>query len=952
MSRRVVIFGHYLLALILSISGTLVFQAFGPGWLAALAASGHLVARPEFAATLYLIPLLLILRAHTLSDLPRLQEGLSFLLKSTFIALLALSIVDISRVETDPKRAGLVYVVDVSESMPDAALERARREVERAWHASLEQPEATRPELRVVAFAGAAEEVLLPAVEGSAKPTLPPFARLGPRADAPPPGSPKPATSADSNVPNSAGAPLAPPQRSDPSVPGTDLQGALRLALTLLPEGLPPRIVVISDGLETDGEVALEEATLTRFGVPVSWIDIGAVPRPSELVVVGLELPDALTAKIPFVATGRIEATAAHRIRCEWLLDGKVAETSEVDAPAGPSKVTAELTIPEGGDKKVALACKTLDPAADRFATNNRFELPVHVPERPKVLYVEGESRYQRNLAAALQQDFDVELRGPRGVPASLTEAETYDLIFVSDVPKIGDMGVEYLSNSQMRVLEQYARRGGGLIFAGGERSFGPGGWGQTILEREVLPVRLDAQRKQEMPGLALMLVIDRSGSMSGPKLELAKQGAIATLNALQPDDLLGICAFDSRPGELVTLQRAANRFKITDAISRLRPGGGTNIFAALDFAYNELTKADAKVKHIIVLTDGQSNRAGVLELAAQASLDRITISTVAVGVGSDQDLLQRLAESAGGNYYFTNSPESIPKLLLQETSEVTRKSFVEDMFRPRLDPRFRNLQMFRGLDMDAVPNLVGYVSTRPKPRAEVLMTSHLNEPILARWRLGLGKVVVWTSDVKNRWAHYWLAWPGYAKFWRQLVRDTLRTETEDPSYAMVTDIEGKTLTIGVDAIDDEDRFIDGVQSEVRVTDPAGVEHPVTLRQVAAGRYEGQLALGTYGPYTIRGTHRVAGSDATYRSFSTLAWPYPDEHRGAAPDVSIFERMARTTGGSRDPEPAALFDVAGAHTERRVPRWPEPLPYALGALLLDVLLRRVRLYGATEVRWL
>lgn len=922
-SRRRLAFiaAQYLFAAALGVAGYLVVASEGPGWLASLSAAGYSVECPEFAWALLLIPLLIAIRAHTLSDLPRVQQGLSIILKAGVIALLTLAMIDVREVSHTPRRAAVVFAVDVSESMPDAALERARGEVERVWREALAQPPETRPEVRLVTFAGEAQEVVLPGVEPGQTPTLPALAR-----------------------------------RPSGEAPSTDVQGALRLALTLLPEGLLPRLVVMSDGLETDGSVAAEGEALAGFGVPIHYLDLGELERPKELMVVGLELPDEITAKVPFQATATVRASAAMKAKCEVQLDGVVEKTAEHDLPAGDTKLTWELTVKDGGDKKILATCSPLDPSADRFATNNRFELPFKVPERPRVLYVEGEARFQKNLAAALQADFDVELRGARGVPGSLAEAERFDLIFISDVSRTSELGGENLSVGQMRVLEQYAKKGGGVIFAGGENSFGPGGWGQTHLEREVLPVRLDVQRKQDTPNLALMLVIDRSGSMAGPKLELAKQGAIATLGALQPDDLLGICAFDSRPGELVSLQRAANRFKITESISRLRSGGGTNIFAALDYAYNELAKIDAKVKHIIVLTDGQSPRAGIIELAAQAALEKITISTIAVGNGSDEALLRDIAETAGGNKYYTNSPQSIPKLLLKETSEVTKKALVEDKFRPRVDPRFKTSQIFRGLNMEAVPPLVGYVSTRPKPRAEVLMTSHLNEPVLARWRLGLGQVVVWTSDVKNRWAHYWLTWPGYAKFWRQLVRDTLRTETEDPSYVMVADIEGQTLTVGVDAVDENDQFIDGVTSEVVAIDPEGRELSIPLTQVAAGRYQGKLALTTFGPYTIKGRHTPKSegdaSAPSYRSFATIAWPFPDEHLMGAPDLSIFERLAALTGGTRNPSPETLFDVAGQTTEKRAPLWPKPLPWALGLLVVDVLLRRVRLYGRTDVRWL
>lgn len=923
--RGLWIAAQYALALALFAAGVIVVGRDGEGWLAALSEAGYVVRHPEMLWALAAIPALIMVRAHTLSDLPRLQQALSIGLKGAFIAALTLALIDVQKVETTAKKAAAVYVVDVSESLPDAALEAARAEVEKVWRASLAEPEATRPELRLVVFGNGAKEIPLPALPPGAGPdkaVLPPLPRL----PVPPGGA-----------------------------PATNVQAGLRLALTLFPEGQLPRVVIATDGLETEGSLAAEGETLARFGVPVSYLDLGPIERPNELMVMKLEVPEQIQPRVRFEVATTVKASRAMKARCEVQLDGIVATTGEHELVAGDNRLTHELTIPEGGDKKIAVSCAPAVASDDRFATNNRYELPVKVPERPKVLYVEGETRYQKNLAAALQEDFDVEFRGARGTPTSLAEADKYDLIFISDVPRKGEMESEILTSGQMRVLEQYAKKGGGLVFAGGVNSFGPGQWGDTILEREVLPVRLDVKQRQERPNLALMLIIDRSGSMAGPKMDMAKEAAKATISVLDKNDYLSVVAFDSRPDLILAPTRAANEMKIAQSVERIRSGGGTNVFAALDFGYNELVKVQATLRHIILLTDGQSSPTGIIELAAQAALEHITISTVAVGVGSDQSLLSKVAETANGRFYVTSSGQNIPQIFLQETNEVTRKALVEDLFVPRVDPRFRGLQMFRGLDMAKAPALTGYVATRAKPRAEVIMTSHLGEPILARWRLGLGEVVAWTSDVKNHWAHYWLKWSGYAKFWRQLVRDTLRTETEDPSYQMVADVSGNVLTVGVDAIGDDDRFIDGVASEVVVTDPNGREIPLPLTQVAAGRYEGKLPVSVFGPYTIRGKHTPAGSGeggATYRSFATVAWPFPDEHLVGAPDLSQVEALAKATGGSKNPSAAALFDVGDAKTESHVPLWPEPLPWALGFLVADVLLRRVRLFGRTELEWL
>ncbi|MDP6944026.1 MAG: VWA domain-containing protein, partial [Myxococcota bacterium] len=795
-----------------------------------------------------------------------------------------------------------VFVVDVSESMPDAALEQARDRVQDAWSVR------GRHEVRLVRFGSRAEEVVLPT---------------------------------DPQVP------LSPIARMDEDAGrATDLEGALRLAFALLPHERLKRVVVVSDGLETRGSCGAARDTALRFGVQVHHLDLSALPRPAELMVTGLTAPPDIKARVPFEVTATVKATEAMSARCELTIDGVLAETADATLEPGDNPVLVGARVREGGDRRLAISCTAPDEGLDRIATNNRFEVPVRIPDKPKVLYVEGERRYRRNLLAALEKDFEVELRGPSGVPATLGDAQRFDAIIVSDVPRAGSFGRANVARRHMRALQRYVRGGGGLIWTGGENSFGPGGYGGTLLERKVMPVRFDVARKDDIPSLALVLVIDRSGSMSGPKIELAKEAARATLDVLQPSDKLGIIAFDSAPVTVVRLQRAANRLKITDSVSRLSPGGGTAIFPALDQAYRALSATQAKVKHIILLTDGQSNRSGVLDLVAQAYSERITISTVAVGMGSDQRLLMQVAEEGGGRYYFTDRADNIPKLFLKEASQVSRRALVEDRFRPRMVKRYRHHQIFKGLDFRKAPPLLGYVSTRPKSRAEVMLRTHLGEPLLARWRLGLGRAVVWTSDIKNKWSHAWLRWPGYAKFWRQLVRDSLRVERQEPTFQMTADIAQGVMTIGVDAVDDADQFLDGLVSEVTITDPHGADHPLSLDQTAPGHYGGTMRLEAFGPYTIRGRHSPADDpDALHRSYQAIAWPFPTEHLLGEPNLAAIRDLSATTGGVEGPTNAQLLDTEGRTTPIRTPRWPLPLYLALALLLLDVMLRRIRLYG-------
>lgn len=996
-----------LLAIALAVAGLWAMERWGPAGLAALRGEDIELGAPQFLWGLLAVPALVLLRWRSLSDLPWSQQVLSWGLKALALVALVAALAEPQAVTRVPARTATVFVVDVSESVPDAALERAQRVLQAAWAARGED------DVRLVVFAGEAREVPLPV----GQPTLPPIPRLGPKQH-----------QAKKERPEGDDRQKGVQERGQPGpqTPGreTDIEGALVYALALLPEGWLPRVVLVTDGLETRGSALAAAGVARRFGAPVHFVDLTDAPRPGELMVLGLEVPQGVKTRVPFEVMARVRSTVGAgqpgtkaakapkvpQVRCELTVDGVLTASVDVElgagaGPDGVQRVRLPVKLDEGGERRLEVRCQAVgEPEArrrvDRFASNNAFAVTVRLPERPKVLYVEGERRFQKNLVAALQRDFDVEVRGPRGVPSSLRDAQNFDVIFVSDVPRRGELGYDNVTTDQMRVLERYARAGGGLVFAGGENSFGPGGYGGTLLERKVLPVKLDVQRREDEPALALMLVIDRSGSMSGEKIELAKEAARATLEVLQPNDRLGIIAFDSRPSTIVKLQRASNRLKITDSVRRLTTGGGTDIFPALDRAYTALEAVNAKVKHIILLTDGQSNKSGILERVQTSYEDKITISTVAVGRGADRHLLTQVAELGGGRYYFTDRADNIPKLFLKETSEVTRQALVEDEFQPRVRRRYRKAAIFRGLDMTRAPVLLGYVATRAKRRAEVLMTTHLGEPLLARWRLGLGWVWVWTSDVKNRWSHFWLRWGGYAKFWRQLLRAAVRVDKAEPTFRVVTDIAGGVLRVGVDAVDAEDRFLDHVRSDVTVVDPLGQEHALELVQTAAGRYEGRMRLTRYGPYTVRGRHWVqdgadgAGAGAgqegegggddgaskpqapesagakTYRSFASITWPFPAEHLAGEPDLRAVRALAKATGGRRLPEPpgaqaqgagagrvpvapealrAALFDPGDHQTERRRPLWPLPLYAVLPFLFLDLLLRRVRFHGRTTI---
>src|SRR5262249_26086285 len=308
--------------------------------------------------------------------------------------------------------------------------------------------------------------------------------------------------------------------------------------------------------------------------------------------------------------------------------------------------------------------------SGDRHPENDTGVLAIATERDPRVLYLEGELGGATPFARALEAErIAVDVRGARGLPAR-DELARYDLVVLSDVPRAA------LTDAQIRTLEGFVRDGGGLLMAGGANSFGSGGWAGSRLEA-LLPVRLDLPERLEEATLALALVIDKSGSMSGPKMDLTKEAARATAEAMPPSDQIAVIVFDSQSTPVVRLQRAANRMRILGDIGRIQASGGTNILAGLREAVDELMPARARKRHVLLPSAGQSAHDGTAALADAAQAAQITISAVGVGEGADQTLLQMIANRGGGRFYHTRDPASIPRIFSRETSQIGRSSIV-----------------------------------------------------------------------------------------------------------------------------------------------------------------------------------------------------------------------------------------------------------------------------------
>jgi uncharacterized membrane protein len=914
---------------------------------------------PRMLGLILLAPYFLYVTGKSLADLPWPQRVLSFVLRVSFVLLLSLGLGRVAKTAFTTKIC-TVIMVDVSESVPEEALADAQASVDEAWK---NRGEA---EVRVITFA------TRPRVIGATDPADPNAA------------APKIARHDE-------------PGKRDQGA-GTNLQAAMQLAYGLYPAGYLKRAVIWSDGVQTAGDALAEAGRAREFGVKTYVVPYKR-PVPAEVAVRELRIPPKIKVGEHFEIRAIIFSNRPAKVRARLYqgealngldglrdLDLKVGENDipfksvvrvpgavtyslEVEplgpivagtgtgagaaapagsgsaAPAPAVSVALPSPMPSGSASAMPSALVGAGPNAplkkspfDRFPDNNRYAATVAVPGRPNVLYVEGDQGHGTWLTNALvAQEFEVDLRGPDGIPSSLKEMERYDFFVLSDT------GADSVSYAQQDLIESYVRDlGGGFIMAGGQNSFGLGGWRHTKIEK-ILPVRMEGKKKENDPAVALCLVIDHSGSMSGLKMEMAKEAAKATAETLAPDDYIEVIIFDSTPTRAVRMQQARNRMRITNEISRIQPAGGTDILPAIQMASEDLALVNAKRKHMILLSDGEAPAGGIKELVQEMVSEAMTSSAVALGEDADKNLMKMVAETGGGRFYYVPDANQLPRVFTKETELVSKSSAVDEYFQPVLQ---QPADFLRGIDVEGSPYLHGYVATelKPPPAQLILTPGDHEEPLLARWRVGLGWTLAWTSDVKNLWAAEWLRWAQYPQFWGQLVREHMRQKKRQQLDMRVELVDGVVKT-WIDAIGGDDRFQNGLEGKVTIVGPAPKTDKVELKlqQIAPGRYEAKHTLDQFGAFVLTG-ELLNGGAVVAESFGHVSNPYPREYAAFEPDLQLLDKVATTTGGKRDPQAANVLDPAGEKVSYHQDLWPTFVKAAIVIFLIDLVLRRVRVF--------
>ena len=751
----------------------------------------------------------------------------------------------------------------------------------------------------------------------------------------------------------------------------TDIEAALHAAMFGFAPHHARRLVLITDGNQTRGDVWRALPRLQTEGVRVFTMP-AAVSADIDAWVESIAFPAGVRKQEPVSIRVTIRSLTSVTSVVE-LADGKrVLGKRKVTLQSGENVIAFETRLSKSGNNILTARVRA---DGDQVAENDVLTDSVWAGPRPKVLYVEGMPESAVYLSEALRAHYiDVTVVTAQTLNKDTAMLTDHDAVILSDVY------THDLDPETARQIDVFVReRGGGLVFAAGESTYGKQGYSNSEVER-FLPVRFEGKRRE----LDLVLLIDRSHSMRGRKLELAKTAALSTLDLLEEQHRLSVIGFDSRPNVVVPLAEVGNKRRAEDLIASMTASGQTDIYPALAMARRMLAESTASTKHVILLSDGvtaplpgraatnsadeihakiQAARAeemrrsgaaapsdsapkltfdsGTVEgLVAGLAEDEVSLSTVAIGAKPNLDLMSAIAELANGKAYVAKSDAEMPGLFVSETRRLLGESIVEEPFRPVLGNRGAALA---GLDFASGPPLRGFVMTRAKQFSDVLLRAPKEQPLLATTHYGLGKTAAFLSDVKNRWSAEWLEWEGYGRLWSQVVRDVIPRRSPAGLTWRVSRA-GSDAVIELAALSADHRYRNSLLPKVRVTSPDGQATMLMLRQIAPGEYRARMPIGAgrAKPYRFEmlAGGGVTAADTAQAGVRTLSYTWTDEYRALPPNNTLLRALSVQTGGVFAPRAEDVFADHGDGGMAPRPLWHWFVAAALLLFLIDILVRR------------
>lgn len=692
----------------------------------------------------------------------------------------------------------------------------------------------------------------------------------------------------------------------------TDLEAPIRQALASLPAGLLHRIVLITDGNENAGAVTRAAFQARQLDVSIDTIALAGRPQP-QLKTEAVGIPGSVFTGEKFPVDLTVYSPRATSAKVQLSAEGKQIGLHDISLEAGENRVRIRTSLNAAG--AIDLSGRIEAPGLGE----SRFENAVAV-RRPRVQWVSDDPPGTEGQIVAVLNANKFDFTQSKTLPADLDGVQL--VVF-------NNINTDAVPAGDKERLEQFVQGGGGALLIAGEHNVyvdhkdAP----EDPLAR-TFPAKLVPPRSPQ--GTAVVLIIDKSSSMEGKKIELARLAAIGVVENLKPDDRVGVLIFDNSFMWAVNIRSADNKALIKREISGIIPDGGTQIAPALNEAYHKILPINAAYKHIVLLTDGISEEGDSLGMSKDAANNHVTISTVGLGQDVNRTYLEKIAVAAKGKSYMLNDPAGLEQILLKDVQEHTGTTAVEKPIKAEIR---HPSELLDKVDVEHAPALAGYIRFDARPTADEILTVDA-DPLLVRWQYGLGRAAVFSSDAKSRWAASWLNWNGFDRLWTNIFRDLLPHGNESEAVAHY-DAGNEELVVdyhlsgsAADTVTPPDLYVIG---------PGDFRKPLALARNSPGTWRGRLRIGT-----LEGLFRVRSVNES-RSFPEVGlYRQESELSDFGSNEALLKSIAESTGGRFNPSPKQLFDNGGRYIDSTIRLWPGLLAIAVLLNLIELCMRKWR----------
>ncbi|MBV8551705.1 MAG: VWA domain-containing protein [Acidobacteriaceae bacterium] len=693
---------------------------------------------------------------------------------------------------------------------------------------------------------------------------------------------------------------------------GTNLEAALTDSMAAVPAGHLPRLLLISDGNENQGSAARAIAELQELHVPVDTVPL-AGRSATGLHLESVSMPHDAYAGEQIPIDLNITSPSRERASVEIFADGNNLGASAFELDAGSNVVRVHARVKSSG--VTAIAGRIHTPGSGELQFEQAVEL-----RRAKVLYFSQDPNGSESnlLKAFTEAGFEVN----RDAKQFGQDLSSFQLVVLNNV----DLNV--FTPAEKTLLEEYVKNGGGLLLIGGEHQVYKNDKQMDALDR-ALPAQIAPPRTPE--GTSVVLIIDKSSSMEGRKIELARLSAIGVVDHLRSSDTIGVLIFDNSFQWAVPMRFAQDKSLIKRLISGITPDGGTQIAPALAEAYRHVLPSQATYKHIVLLTDGISEEGDSMDLAKEAAQHDVTISTVGLGQDVNRSYLEKIAEAAGGRSYFLNEPQGLEQILLKDVQDYSGATAVEKPMRPIV---LQHAEILKDTGIENAPLLKGYVRFTAKPDAETILAvdDQKKDPLYVRWQYGLGRAAVFTSDAKSRWAENWVTWPGFDRFWINISRDLLAHTDLSEGRARFDRANGDVVvTYRLAPEAPEPAAI----PPIFMLGPRGFRKSINVQKIASHYYQGRIHIANAtGLFRIRPLE----DSSTFPEIGLYRDP-PELHDSGA-NEALLKQISDLTGGRFNPPLNAVFDADGRRLYSTWQLWPGFLALAIALTIAELLARK------------